>query len=152
MSSALHLRRSTRFTRQNKEDSSEVAYQKVFFRIEEFSNHYAVYTDGSKLKEKIAAAVYFPECPDCSKATRQKDGIRRNENLDKLAMAALNRASYSRKLICWWDLKPKVNAYIQTVWQENWNVKGQTSSTKYSQTWEKTSAKEVKKHVENGRR
>ncbi|GFO13332.1 hypothetical protein PoB_003983700 [Plakobranchus ocellatus] len=31
-------------------------------------------------------------------------------------------------------------------------LKGQTSSTKYSPTWEKTSAKEVKEQVENGRR
>ncbi|GFO40823.1 ribonuclease hi [Plakobranchus ocellatus] len=40
----------------------------------------------------------------------------------KLAKAALNRASYSGKLICWSDLKPKVNAYIHTVWQENWDA------------------------------
>ncbi|GFO19703.1 hypothetical protein PoB_004620800 [Plakobranchus ocellatus] len=31
-------------------------------------------------------------------------------------------------------------------------LRGQTSSTKNSPTWEKTSAKEVKKQVENGRR
>ncbi|GFO01007.1 Gag-Pol polyprotein [Plakobranchus ocellatus] len=62
-------------TKQKKEDTSEVAYQKEFFRIkEQFSNHYAVYTDGSKLKEKVAAAVYFSERPDCSKATRLRDG------------------------------------------------------------------------------
>ncbi|GFO05670.1 testis-expressed sequence 11 protein [Plakobranchus ocellatus] len=29
-----------------------------------------------------------------------------------------------RKLICWSDLKPKVNAYIQTIWQENWDAEG----------------------------
>ncbi|GFN81148.1 Gag-Pol polyprotein [Plakobranchus ocellatus] len=172
--------------KQNKENTSEVAYQKEFFRIKEtFSNHYAVFTDGSKLEEKVTAAAYFPEHLDRSKATRLRDGasvlsaelegialalteikkkltkyhknfviysnslsalqaiqsksfkaidIRRlynlirkfppyvhisfvwipahvgiqgNENVDKLAKAALNRASCSVKLICWSDLKPK---------------------------------------------
>ncbi|GFN81311.1 Pol-like protein [Plakobranchus ocellatus] len=59
-------------TKQNKE---EVAYQKDFFRIKEtFSNHYAVFTDDSKLEEKVVAAAYFPEHPDRSKATRLRDG------------------------------------------------------------------------------
>ncbi|GFO03545.1 Gag-Pol polyprotein [Plakobranchus ocellatus] len=31
-------------------------------------------TDGSKLEEKVAAAAYFPEHPDGSKATRLRDG------------------------------------------------------------------------------
>ncbi|GFN84751.1 ribonuclease hi [Plakobranchus ocellatus] len=48
--------------------------------------------------------------------------IRGDENVDKLAKAALNIASWSGKLICWSDLKPKVNAYIHTVWQENWDA------------------------------
>ncbi|GFO19369.1 gypsy retrotransposon integrase-like protein 1 [Plakobranchus ocellatus] len=62
-------------TKQNKENTSEVAYQKKFFRIKEhFSNHYAVFTDGSKLEEKVAAAAFFPELPDRSKATRLRDG------------------------------------------------------------------------------
>ncbi|GFO18987.1 ribonuclease hi [Plakobranchus ocellatus] len=62
-------------TKQNKENTSEVAYQKEFFRIKEnFSNHYAVFTDGSKLEEKVAAATYFSEHPDRSKATRLRDG------------------------------------------------------------------------------
>ncbi|GFN74855.1 ribonuclease hi [Plakobranchus ocellatus] len=47
-----------------------------------------------------------------------------NENVDKLAKAALNRASCSGKLFCWSDLKPKVNAYIHTVRQENWDTEG----------------------------
>ncbi|GFO00785.1 sperm-associated antigen 7-like protein [Plakobranchus ocellatus] len=51
-------------------------------------------------------------------------GIQGNENVDKLAKAALNTALYSGKLICWSDLKPKVNAYIHTVWQENWDTEG----------------------------
>ncbi|GFO35247.1 RNA-directed DNA polymerase from mobile element jockey [Plakobranchus ocellatus] len=50
--------------------------------------------------------------------------IQGNENVDKLAKAALNRASCSGKLICWSDLKPKINAYIHTVWQENWDAEG----------------------------
>ncbi|GFO46796.1 RNA-directed DNA polymerase from mobile element jockey [Plakobranchus ocellatus] len=41
---------------------------------ENLSNHYAVFTDGSKLGEKVAAAAYFPEHPDRSKATRLRDG------------------------------------------------------------------------------
>ncbi|GFO07264.1 neurogenic locus notch homolog protein 1-like [Plakobranchus ocellatus] len=97
-------------------------------------------TYGSKLEEKVAAAAYFSEHPDRSKATRLRDGasvfsaelegialarIRGNENVDKLAKAALNRATCSGKFIYWSDLKPKVNAYIHTVWQENWDMRGQ---------------------------
>ncbi|GFO44337.1 hypothetical protein PoB_007084200 [Plakobranchus ocellatus] len=51
-------------------------------------------------------------------------GIRGNENVDKLAKPALNRVSCSGKLICWSDLKPKVHAYIHTVWRENWDAEG----------------------------
>ncbi|GFO19627.1 ribonuclease hi [Plakobranchus ocellatus] len=51
-------------------------------------------------------------------------GIQGNENVDKLAKAALNRASYSGKLICWSDLKPKINTYINSVWQKNWDAEG----------------------------
>ncbi|GFN73675.1 ribonuclease hi [Plakobranchus ocellatus] len=50
--------------------------------------------------------------------------IRGNDNVDKLAKAALNRASSPGKLICWSDLKPKVNVYIYTIWQENWDAYG----------------------------
>ncbi|GFO13714.1 ubiquitin-protein ligase e3b [Plakobranchus ocellatus] len=46
--------------------------------------------------------------------------------MDKLAKKALNKASYSGKLICWSDLKPKVNAYIHTVWQKNWDTEWAT--------------------------
>ncbi|GFO22590.1 Pol-like protein [Plakobranchus ocellatus] len=189
-------------TKQNKENTSEVAYQKEFFRIKEkFSNHYAVFTDGSKLEEKVAAAAYFPENPDRSKATRLRDGasvfsaelegialalteikkltkchknfviysdsllalqaiqsknfkvidigrlynlirkftiyvhisfvwipahvgIQGNENVDKLAKAALNRTSTSGKLICYSDLKPKINTYIKSIWQKDWDAEG----------------------------
>ncbi|GFN99155.1 RNA-directed DNA polymerase from mobile element jockey [Plakobranchus ocellatus] len=114
-------------TKQNKENTTEVAYQKEFFRIKEkFSNHYAVFTEGSKLEEKVVAAAYFPEHPDCSKATRLRDGacIQGNENVDKLAKAALNRASSSGKFICYSDLKPKINTYINSVWQKNWDAEG----------------------------
>ncbi|GFN95063.1 ribonuclease hi [Plakobranchus ocellatus] len=65
------------------------------------------------------------------------------ENVDKLAKAALNIASCSEKPICWSDLKRKVNAYIHTFWQENWDARGQTSSMRYSPTWEKTSTKKA---------
>ncbi|GFO50381.1 ribonuclease hi [Plakobranchus ocellatus] len=51
-------------------------------------------------------------------------GIQGYEKVDKLAKAALNRASCSGKLICWSDLKPKINAYIHSVWQKNWDAEG----------------------------
>ncbi|GFO07103.1 ribonuclease hi [Plakobranchus ocellatus] len=51
-------------------------------------------------------------------------GIRGNENVDKLAKAALNRASCSGKLVCYSDLKPKINSYINSVWQKNWDAEG----------------------------
>ncbi|GFO04504.1 ribonuclease hi [Plakobranchus ocellatus] len=52
-----------------------MAYGKEFCRIKEkFSNHYHVFTYGSKLEEKVAAATYFPEHPDCLKATRLRGG------------------------------------------------------------------------------
>ncbi|GFO40684.1 RNA-directed DNA polymerase from mobile element jockey [Plakobranchus ocellatus] len=50
--------------------------------------------------------------------------IQGNENVDKLAKAALNRASCSGKVICLSDLKPKMNAYINSVWQKNWDAEG----------------------------
>ncbi|GFO13578.1 hypothetical protein PoB_004008300 [Plakobranchus ocellatus] len=70
--------------------------------------------------------------------------IQGNENVDKLAKAALNRTSSSGKLFCWSDLKPKVNARFG---KKIGMLRGQTSSTKYSSTWEKISAKEVKEKV-----
>ncbi|GFO00338.1 RNAse h family protein [Plakobranchus ocellatus] len=175
----------------------------IFTSKRHWPENYAVFTDGSKLEEKVAAAAYFPERPDYSKATRLRDGasvfraelegiaiglteikkkqltkyhkncviysdslsalqaiqsknfkvkdIRRlfnsirkfppyvhisfvwipthvgiqgNENVYKLAKAALNKASYPGKFICWSDYKPKVNAYIHTVWQGNWDTEG----------------------------
>ncbi|GFN87438.1 RNA-directed DNA polymerase from mobile element jockey [Plakobranchus ocellatus] len=51
-------------------------------------------------------------------------GIRGNENVDKLAKAALNRASCSGMLICYSDLKPKINSYINSVWQKNLDAEG----------------------------
>ncbi|GFN95233.1 ribonuclease hi [Plakobranchus ocellatus] len=50
--------------------------------------------------------------------------IQGNENVDKLAKAALNRTSTSGKLICYSDLKPKINTYIKSVWQRDWDAKG----------------------------
>ncbi|GFO31352.1 Pol-like protein [Plakobranchus ocellatus] len=55
---------------------------------------------------------------------KKENTIEGNENVDKLAKAALNRASCSGKLICWSDLKPKINAYINSVWQKNWDAEG----------------------------
>ncbi|GFO49461.1 cytosolic phospholipase a2 [Plakobranchus ocellatus] len=51
-------------------------------------------------------------------------GIQGNENVDKLAKAALNRTSTSGKLICYSDLKSKINTYIKSVWQRDWEAEG----------------------------
>ncbi|GFN96903.1 hypothetical protein PoB_002340900 [Plakobranchus ocellatus] len=51
-------------------------------------------------------------------------GIQGNENVDKLAKAALKGASSSGKFICYPDLKPKINTYINSVWQKNWDAEG----------------------------
>ncbi|GFO34087.1 ribonuclease hi [Plakobranchus ocellatus] len=51
-------------------------------------------------------------------------GIQGNENVDKLAKAALKRTSTSGKLICYSDLKPKINTYIKSVWQRDWDAEG----------------------------
>ncbi|GFO12497.1 ribonuclease hi [Plakobranchus ocellatus] len=51
-------------------------------------------------------------------------GIQGNENVDKLAKVALNRASCPGKLNCWSNLKPKINAYIHSVLQKNWDAEG----------------------------
>ncbi|GFO19371.1 ribonuclease hi [Plakobranchus ocellatus] len=51
-------------------------------------------------------------------------GIRGSENVDKLAKVTLNVASFSGKLTFWSDLKPQGNAYIHTIWQENWDAEG----------------------------
>ncbi|GFO21555.1 ribonuclease hi [Plakobranchus ocellatus] len=98
----------------------------------------------------VVVAVYGGRWVDDS--SDSGNGIRENENVDKLAKAALNKASCSGKLICWSDLNPKVNAYIHTVWQENWDAEGANELHEVLPTWEKTSAKEVKEEVENGRR
>ncbi|GFN90958.1 ribonuclease hi [Plakobranchus ocellatus] len=49
-------------------------------------------------------------------------GIQGNENVDKLVKAALNRTFTSGKLICYSDLKPKINTYIKSVWQKDWDA------------------------------
>ncbi|GFO37329.1 hypothetical protein PoB_006383400 [Plakobranchus ocellatus] len=87
----------------------------------------------------------------CRLEKRRRTGIQGNKNVDKLAKATLNKASYSGKLICWSDLNPKVNAYTQLFSKKIGILRGQTSSMKYSPTWEKTSTKEVKEQAENGR-
>ncbi|GFN93986.1 hypothetical protein PoB_002049200 [Plakobranchus ocellatus] len=79
-------------------------------------------------------------------------GIQGNENVDKLAKAALNRASCSGKLICWSDLKPKTDALSTQSGKKVGRLRGQTNSTKYSPPWAKTSTGEAKEQVENGRR
>ncbi|GFN80772.1 RNA-directed DNA polymerase from mobile element jockey [Plakobranchus ocellatus] len=128
-------------TKQNKENTSEVAYQKEFFRTKEkFSNHYAVFTDGSKLEEKVAAAAYFPEHPDRSKATRLRDGASVfSAELKGIALALTE----IKKLT-----KYHKNFFIYRVGM----LREQTRSMKCSQTWAKTSTGEAKEPVENWRR
>ncbi|GFN99389.1 ribonuclease hi [Plakobranchus ocellatus] len=41
-----------------------------------------------------------------------------------LQKAALNRISSFEKLICCYDLKPKVNTYVHTIWQDNCDAEG----------------------------
>ncbi|GFO08398.1 hypothetical protein PoB_003490300 [Plakobranchus ocellatus] len=58
-----------------------------------------------------------------TKQNKENTSIQGNENVDKLAKAALNRASCSGKFICYSDLKPKINTNINSVWQKNLDAK-----------------------------
>ncbi|GFO26995.1 nucleic-acid-binding protein from mobile element jockey [Plakobranchus ocellatus] len=77
-----------------------------------------------------AAETEVPAKRRAEKSKRQEtpretfNRIQGNENVDKLAKAALNRTSTSRKLICYSDLKPKINTYIKSVWQRDWDAEG----------------------------
>ncbi|GFN93213.1 ribonuclease hi [Plakobranchus ocellatus] len=71
-----------------------------------------------KFLEDQAILRYKAEKSD----TFQQVCIQGNENVDKLAKAALNKASHLGKLICRSGLKSKVNAYIHTVWQQNLDI------------------------------
>ncbi|GFO16331.1 ribonuclease hi [Plakobranchus ocellatus] len=59
-----------------------------------------------------------------TKQNKKNTSIQGNENVDKLARVALNRTSTSGKLICYSDLKPKINTYIKSVWQRDWDAEG----------------------------
>ncbi|GFN95443.1 ribonuclease hi [Plakobranchus ocellatus] len=72
----------------------------------------------------LCGSDHFPIFLTLSSNFSTHVGIRGNENVDKLAKAALNRASCSGKLICYSDLKPKINSYINSVWQKNWDAEG----------------------------
>ena len=48
-------------------------------------------------------------------------GITGNEREDRLAKAALTSSWIVRLHVCWSDLKPKINSYMGTIWQELWN-------------------------------
>ncbi|GFO22252.1 eukaryotic translation initiation factor 3 subunit f [Plakobranchus ocellatus] len=68
-----------------------------------------------------------------------------NENVDRLAKAALNGIIFRKTHL--------LVRYTSTPFGKKiGKLRGPASSTKYSPTWEKTSAKEVKEQVENGRR
>ncbi|GFN88227.1 hypothetical protein PoB_001473300 [Plakobranchus ocellatus] len=55
-----------------------------------------------------------------------------------------------RKTHCWSDLKPKVNAYITPFGRNIGILIWQTSSMKYSPTWERTSTKEPQRDFYSG--
>ncbi|GFO39499.1 ribonuclease hi [Plakobranchus ocellatus] len=59
-----------------------------------------------------------------TKQNKENTSIRGNENVDKLAKAAPNRTSTSGKLIYYSDLKCKINTYIKSVWQRDWDAEG----------------------------
>ncbi|GFO13717.1 ubiquitin-protein ligase e3b-like [Plakobranchus ocellatus] len=107
MSSALHLSRSTRLT---DSPSALQAIQSKKFKVIDIRHLY-------NLIRKFPPYVHisFVWIP-------AHVGIQGNENADKLAKAALNRALFSRKCICWSDLKCKINAHIHSVWQKNWDA------------------------------
>ncbi|GFO19418.1 ribonuclease hi [Plakobranchus ocellatus] len=174
-------------TKQNRENTSEVAYQKEFFRIKEkFSKGCGrglfsgtprplegklperqgiclqsctrgnspglaeikkltkyhknfIYSDSLSALQAIQSKNFKVIDISCLYNSIQKFppyvhisfvwipahvGIQGNENVDKLAKAALNRASCSGKLIYWSDLKSKINTFINSVWQKNWDAEG----------------------------
>ena len=48
-------------------------------------------------------------------------GITGNENADRLAKAALFGTQNTKLFICWSDLKPKIDKYINDIWQRDWD-------------------------------
>ena len=48
-------------------------------------------------------------------------GITGNENADRLAKTALFGTQNTKLLICWSDLKPKIDKYINDIWQRDWD-------------------------------
>ena len=49
------------------------------------------------------------------------EGISGKEKADRLAKAALTSSLAAHSLVCWSDLKPRVDTYICTAWQALWN-------------------------------
>ena len=47
-------------------------------------------------------------------------GILGNESVDKIAKSALTKAVRDKQ-ICWSDLKPKINTYLNYTWQNDWD-------------------------------
>ena len=48
-------------------------------------------------------------------------GIAGNESADRLAKAALSGTQSTSNMLCWSDLKPKVENYVNTSWQRDWD-------------------------------
>ncbi|GFO06208.1 ribonuclease hi [Plakobranchus ocellatus] len=105
--SALHLGRSTGLTL-----SALQAIQNKNFKVKDIRR---LYNSIRKFPPYVHISfVWIPA----------QVGIQGNENVETLAKAALNKASYPGKLISWSDLKPKINAYIHSVWQKKWDAEG----------------------------
>ena len=163
---------------------------------EKYTNHYEIFTDGSKQDAKVSAACFIPNEPNNPLSTRLRGdssifnaelqgvllgkikkmskshkkfviytdslsallaiqnrnfrsknvrrvlnmirgissrvyisfvwipshvGISGNESADRLAKAALFGTENTKHFICWSDLKPKVDKYINDIWQRDWD-------------------------------
>ena len=48
-------------------------------------------------------------------------GIQGNEKADQLAKSTLEKSENKNHYLCWSDLKPEVNKYINDIWQKEWD-------------------------------
>ena len=96
-------------------------------------SHDEVYTDGSKMKGRVGAAVVINLLWSLSdKGTRVRFcwvpkhcGIDGNERVDQLAKETLNQDIDPLASVHYTDMKPLVNSYIQKSVQTKWDVAAQ---------------------------